>query len=390
MKLTDIKESLSLNLDEVLGLSPHVASFCAFLVSDYFEVFDRQLESIRDSGSVCQYGNASSIGFLLQARSEESALAEKFRQEIENLSGRTYFSPAKAPRFEIDGVALLGVVLGMRKLGFLEAEFEWIQNILNQAANVLEEKLIDHKLIQAASCLANDNVESIADPLIRVGLMSSLGLYADDRDRQLAWEKCIVIAGEEDMVLACLKRSVFDCCALALSHMPVNGAGIQELVSILINLTNSMAHWTFENKSRTGGSDSPARQWHIDHEYHVQNLLWTVLKPVFADLVDEEYLPKLAQKHSRFDLGVPSLGLIVEVKFMKRSGAAACRKLIDEITSDHSLYLRSDTGYKKMVVFVWDNCRQTEHYSELVTGLETLDGLAKVIILSRPSHMGET
>ena len=75
--------------------------------------------------------------------------------------------------------------------------------------------------------------------------------------------------------------------------------------------------WTWETEPRT--TNGTARQWHIDHEYHVQNLLWVLLAPIFPDLDDEQYLTKIGQKNPRADLYIPSMRIIVEVKFL-RSG----------------------------------------------------------------------
>ncbi len=69
------------------------------------------------------------------------------------------------------------------------------------------------------------------------------------------------------------------------------------------------------NSPRT--TSGTARQWHIDNEYHVQNLLWVLLAPIFPDLDDEQYLTKIGQKNPRADLYIPSMKLIVEVKFLR-------------------------------------------------------------------------
>ena len=39
--------------------------------------------------------------------------------------------------------------------------------------------------------------------------------------------------------------------------------------------------------------------------------------------------------------------------------------------------------------FIWDDCRQTEEYGVLTSGLETLKGLEKAILISRPQRMGD-
>ena len=131
-----------------------------------------------------------------------------------------------------------------------------------------------------------------------------------------------------------------------------DGAAVEGLIAILEGLAQSMAHWTYETKPRVKGVTP--QQWEVDHEYHVQNLLWTVLRPVFSELVDEQSLPKVGHKTPRYDLGVPSLGTIVEVKFMRKAGSTACREIIEEIAADRSLYLAPNSGYSRLVVFIWD------------------------------------
>jgi hypothetical protein len=146
-----------------------------------------------------------------------------------------------------------------------------------------------------------------------------------------------------------------------------------------------MSHWTYEVKPRTKGSE--IRKWDIDNEYHVQNLLWTILKPIFPDLVDEEYLPKIGHMTPRSDLGIPSLQTIIEVKFMKNYGQTACRKITEEIAADRSVYLTTNSKYERIIVFIWDNCRQTEEYRVLRDGLKSLEGIEDVVILPRPNRM---
>jgi hypothetical protein len=55
---------------------------------------------------------------------------------------------------------------------------------------------------------------------------------------------------------------------------------------------------------------------------------------------------------------VPLMKLIVEVKFL--CGNDKITKVIDEIGSDASLYLKERTDYAGIVVaFIWDDSRRT-------------------------------
>ena len=129
-------------------------------------------------------------------------------------------------------------------------------------------------------------------------------------ERQAAWAEMIARAGDGDAVQIAVNRAVFSQCAASLAALPIVGAGVAELIAILEGLAQSMSHWTYETSPRVKGVTP--QQWEVDHEYHVQNLLWTVLRPVWADLVDEQSLPKVGHKTPRCDLGVPSLGTVVK------------------------------------------------------------------------------
>ena len=72
---------------------------------------------------------------------------------------------------------------------------------------------------------------------------------------------------------------------------------------------------------------------------------------------------------------------------MRKNGQAELRKITNEIAADKTLYLREGTNYSQMIVFIWDEARQTEEYATLRNGLESLHGIEKVIILPRPSKM---
>ena len=146
-----------------------------------------------------------------------------------------------------------------------------------------------------------------------------------------------------------------------------------------------MKRWTFETESRT--PKSAVARWDVENEYHVQNLLWTVLAPVFPDLEDEENLPSIGQKHPRADLGLPSLRTIVEVKYIRHRGQPGFAKVIEEVAADTALYLSKTRDYDIIVAFVWDDCAQTEHHHELKSGLEQLRGVSAAIVLPRPSGM---
>ncbi|MBO6636878.1 MAG: hypothetical protein JJ920_08115 [Roseitalea sp.] len=387
MQLADLKPGLSISEANYSDLPAHVAGFCSFLIkSDHVilpSLFRIDGESDDDATA---YPRIACIGYAMAAGLVTDDDAQSFRLGFDHLSGRTFFAEGRVPRFEVDGFALLGVALGARATQIAEDQLAWfIQLLAKSAINVPQEEW-EYGLVKAAQVVLEvESWNSVDDVLFRVAMQAALNQEFVADDRQRAWEKVVSLVGETASPKIAAGRAVYDSCVEALSRMPVHGAGFTELVSLLEALRDAMSHWTYETKPRVKGV--LPQQWEIDHEYHVQNLLWTVLRPVFGDLVDEQSLPKVGHSTPRYDLGVPSLQTIIEVKFMRRAGTAECRKVTQEIAADRSLYLGDRTGYDKLVAFIWDDCRQTEEYATLQQGLENLEGIEKVIILPRPSRM---
>lgn len=161
-------------------------------------------------------------------------------------------------------------------------------------------------------------------------------------------------------------------------------ASSADVGSLLRRVPVALQQWTWEQRPMVRGS--VARQWHIDHEYQVQNMLWTILAPVFQDLRREEYTESVGPLQPRVDLGIPSLRLIVEVKFWRDSLAAA--KLVEQIASDSSVYFTgAERRYDDLVVFVWDDARRTEKHDELLRGLRLLPHVIEAVVVARPGKM---
>jgi hypothetical protein len=150
-------------------------------------------------------------------------------------------------------------------------------------------------------------------------------------------------------------------------------------------MTRSLRDWTWEEKRRA--KTSPARRWHVDHEYHVQNLLWVVLAPLFPDLESEGYSTKVGFTQPRPDLGIPSLNLIIEAKFARASDSL--KEIQRQLAQDAAMYFPQGGQYERMIAFVWDDAARTEDHATLIQGLEKLVRVAGVIVVSRPSKMQE-
>jgi len=154
-------------------------------------------------------------------------------------------------------------------------------------------------------------------------------------------------------------------------------------VSNMLNaVPAALLKWTWEQKPRT--RNGVARKWYLDHEYHVQNLLYTILRPVFPDVTAEEYTALVGPSQPRADLGIPSMRLIVEVKFWRAETPAA--KMLEQIAADNSLYLAAGSQYSHLLPFIWDDAGRTDEHSSLIRGLRGLTGVSDAVIVSRPAR----
>lgn len=387
MDLSEVKSELHITEDEYSRLPNHVAGFCALMIAQDRKRLASLVSVDGDqTDEVAAYPMVACLGYAIAADMATKDDLARFRQGFQRLSGRTFFAEGRVPRFEIDGFALLGVSLGIERASVPLLDRDWIVDLLDKSARVVPRNDWEHGLVKAAQAvLGIVDWATIPDVLCRVGVKTALSVETDPDEMQLAWASAVELIGEKTQPKRAAGRAIFDSCMGALSRLPIHGAGLPELINLLDEVRDAMSHWTYETNTRV--KSVVPQQWEIDHEYHVQNLLWTLLRPVFRDLVDEQSLPKVGHTTPRYDLGVPSLQTIIEVKFMRRAGAAECRKITQEIAADRSLYLGNRTGYDKLVAFIWDDCRQTEEYATLVQGLEGLEGIEKVIILPRPSRM---
>lgn len=381
MNLAALKSSLTTRLQSLSELPAHISACCRFL-----SPWQNNVSGPADLNSPNSYSQTAAIGFQLTAGNAEDDLLAAFRQGASQLAGRTYFSSGRAARFEIDGVALLGLALGYHSLKAESTETEWLSSLLGKSIEALSGDPWQASLAQAAWTILSGSFNwTQIDATLAVSLRSALGQPSEEDEQTAAWQAVVAGIAETDPVRCAAFQGVFETCVSALARLPIRGAGIAELIEILDGISQSMSHWTYETKQRV--RSVVPRCWEIDHEYHVQNLLWTVLRPIFPDLVDEETLKKLGHTSPRYDLGIPSLHTIIEVKHMRGRGQARLKTITDEVAADHSLYLREGTGYTRMIVFIWDEQRQTEEYKTLRDGLESLSGIERVIILPRPSRM---
>jgi len=184
-------------------------------------------------------------------------------------------------------------------------------------------------------------------------------------------------------VLLSLMIYVFDQVNREVAIVPPKGWNLDDLIGFLEYIPIGLRRWTWEDTGRTKGAE-PVK-WSVKNEYHVQNLLYILLAPIFNDVADELNLPPVGQKNPRVDLYLPSLHTIIEVKYRK-DARKPFAMFIGEIAEDASLY-RVDTQYKdaKIVIFLWDHTRTTQEHAKFKEGVLKIEGINGCVVISSPS-----
>jgi hypothetical protein len=281
-----------------------------------------------------------------------------------------------------DRVALLGAALALRHVGANSPLRGWLRPLTKASERDTGNDLA---LLRAAAALLDVSVATASVAPEAELALSRLGLLPRS-SVDLGKVVNAMIRGDlaSEPRSAVLQLMALDEVRARLPSVDVARASTEDIGRLLRRVPVALQQWTWEERAMTRGG--APRHWHIDHEYHVQNLLWALLAPVFPDLRREQYTEPVGPLQPRADLGLPTLRLLIEVKFWRDTLTGA--KLVEQIAADSSIYFTgSERQYDDLLVFVWDDARRTETHDGLVRGLCALPRVVDAVVVSRPGKM---
>jgi hypothetical protein len=121
------------------------------------------------------------------------------------------------------------------------------------------------------------------------------------------------------------------------------------ILAILNGLHESMRR-IVDNAYRHDGRDG----YKIEDEYDLQDLMWTILQPLFPKIKDEDPTPKHGGKSSRTDFYIPELKTILELKHIRKDSDA--KKLQKQLSDDLMQYSkRQEAEYLIFYVLIENN-----------------------------------
>lgn len=339
--------------------------------------------AVAANGAARESKHAAVLGYACH---RDARFQAPFLDALNWLRRRSFFVPGRPLAFEVDGIALLGVALGISTLptAIAKEPTAWLRGLLAKQPAPGNPIGWNDALVAAASEIVGQSANAMT-PDLRTALAERLGLEVSEEDQEATWTLIAEMRDIDDGMTRAAAQQV------ALHFLLKNSATIrpgaitvEQVVNLLGRVSAGLRHWTWEDKART--PNSAIARWDVENEYHVQSLLWAVMAPVFPDLDDEEWLKSLGHHKPRADFAVPSLDLIVEAKFL-RSGKNAFSKVIEEVAADASTYLQQGSSYRHIIVVVWDDFARTEEHGELRKGLLRINGIRGAIVVPRPAKM---
>ena len=345
------------------------------------------------------YQAVAALGFLRHEGLLSTQHSAAFARGLHRLVGRASFIDENPMSFCTDAIALLGIALGASKLDDATLKQDvarWLSSFLGRVYNlprvhdwqrcVFAAVQLRLGLEPALTVPRGADVGDVRVALRAAGELSGSAASTDEL------EALTLVRNQDPETLetcrALIRLAAFKWIQRVTPMILPGRATIDDVASLLRRLPDGLRKWTWEEKSRTSGANAVARKWHIDNEYHVQNLLYTLLASVFPDLCEEENFPSVGHKKPRPDLYIPSLKLIVEVKFVR--ARTVFQDIIGEIAEDAGLYLAGGSSYTEIVAFVWDDSRRSEDHALLIRGATALSGVRDAIVVSRPGSMIDT
>ena len=372
-----VRERVASGLDQARGspLLSHLGIWLGvFEYSDPWETPDglRQYKRVAEAAMVC-------------ASKRDLSAKQYFGEGVRWLQRRRFFVQGRPRSLEDDPIACVALSAGIQAYGNENAK-HWLMGIVSQAIS-REHDIQRTDLFKLARAVANADDTSWGDlsPILAVACAHRLNRRPSPKQLQHAL-KAILSPQGPDVEWAVFFEAALQAIFAAQAAIDLKQPTIGQVTELLIGIPAALKRWPWEATARTQHRDVSRQRWDIQHEYHVQSLVWAILRPVFPFLEDEENLPSLGHKHPRADLLVPALRLVIEVKYLRQPTQAARANVIEEIAADSAIYRTRGSGFDTIIALIWDATRSTHHHAEIEMGLRKLEGVIDVVIVSRPGE----
>ena len=366
---------------------------------------EKPIEDCLDAVRFDGYPALARTGYSLARRGHPPINAEMVKRFLHCIEQQRSRPAAKQAELAGDALALLGIADGLRAVSRtakpdteqLEAARAWVQQLLEQhggsdprlgrARLLASDMLKDQGRFGQQLAQSDDARVAALDLCLRRNWLDILrNVEQPDPPRQRNLFKALLttpLLNEGDLLYAAIFLCALDVLVEGVAKAIVPDTN--QVVQLLAETQGSFRRWRWEKKS-TRKNMMPTR-WLIDKEADVQAFLLAVLYPYFIDqLEDEQYLRGFGLRQGRFDFAITSLGLIVEVKVIRKSSDVS--GLETAIVEDLGLYFKEENPFKAMIVYIYDDrdTPEPEKYPAIRNALKLRsERIAGVVIVQRPS-----
>jgi len=342
------------------------------------------------------YTHVAHLGYLIDiAPAEHAQLLNELKDGLNRMSLRPTTVMGSPAAFCSDAVAIFGIALGATRIG--EETLLAIRNWMRSFPNLADTNIPSWKktLISGAyGILGNSDRTDHYPPKNQASDMqlalSSRGIVGfSEIDFEQAYHTVCngAIYEQDDFSVMGARLQAIDYLTNHLPAISLSQPSIDQIAKLLNNVTSAFRRWSWEEKAKT--STSTVQRWDLQNEYHVQNILYFLLAPIFPDIESEFYLENTGQLNPRADIGLPSLNLIIEVKFLRKT--KNFQNMLEEIAADNTLYFKEDSVYKEkytnMLVFLWDDTNRDHEHIIFKNGVNSFKNVVESVVISRPGFM---
>jgi len=337
----------------------------------------------------------SSLGYSLGDLSSEEA-SEKFKRGFDLLMQR---DPFKGPpvSFAFQPVTLIGLILGVKAT----SDSRWKTDASLWLSSLIEKRVKSGSMIRYqefiynyARFLLKGSPQEISVELVGLSIEEfSLLEYTLRRnifrDKK---QKDSLIEVRKNLIEQTVKSGISEDVneKAAIIWIAVSESISTDIESCLLSphyvsailsrFESAMKRWRYDSDKLK----KPIR-WPIVSEREVQDILWLVLRSYFDDLIDEEALPKFGHKFHKPDFAIPSLRLLIEVKYIYQKDDF--KKIEQEIMVDTVAYLSNTQNYDRILVFIYDESSSVQEHETTRKDLIKREEIEDVIIVSKPSQV---
>jgi len=377
---------------------PLSCAFCYWALGEELPIHERAQMSKELCDEIAGSGRSiqavAALGFLLGIDSALNATCgNTFTQGVDWLLGRVGYSQNSMVSL-MQPLAHTGVLVGLRGIedvqrwekfgGWFATLFENLQSTPLRDTGCHQDLLT---LVGSRSAITMSEMLKVQLATASDVVFVARGLAESDQatemniPSELLERIKLINYGEPEQ--AALDLTAFRYLMQGALQVNLRAPTLEDVGRLLRRIPAGLRRWTWDDQKKT--PNSTAQKWAIEHEYHFQNFLCAVLAPAFPDLRDEEWLASVGHKKPRADLVIPSLYLLIEVKYWRKN--ISPQDLISQIGEDVSLYLKVGSPYRKILPVIWDQGRRTEQYDLLIAGLSEIRDVVNPVVVAQPAFM---